>query len=124
MTFRPHPRARNVGDPVVVRVSFWFDAGSWIFRSHGLNTANVGSLCDVSLHSATGCLCLHGMAWLSVNDDFVWLWQLPRCPTFDSVSAFSRVACGGDSLISVVAHEFEVRLSSDQRDALRAPGHC
>ena len=30
----------------------------------------------------------------------------------------------GDSLISVVAHDFEMRLSSDQRDAPCAPGDC
>ena len=37
-----------------IAVHFGTDAGSQIFRLHGLNTANVGCSRDISLHSATG----------------------------------------------------------------------
>ena len=50
------------------------DAGPWMFRSHGLNTANVGCSRDISLHSATG-MGKHAEQWVVhqslTNEQFV-----------------------------------------------------
>ena len=46
-----HARAHNLGDLVAFRSSCWWCCWTPIFQSRSLDTANVGSSRDISLHS-------------------------------------------------------------------------